>query len=192
MSDFSRDDLENILKKLISKRSVEVNKIKGSMDNTQDLTSFLSDCQKKILHLERAIQHYQQFLREWTLYSTGERVEDDEPAKRTTWTIHNDIITIAIRRPNSKYATTIRFPALLAREILTFIFSFIEENKVIKRSDILGEFEKEIIQQTTYNSNSSGQVIYALILVLLKEGVLQASKNNKREYILKEKKEIFL
>ncbi|WP_350345067.1 hypothetical protein PRVXT_001522 [Proteinivorax tanatarense] len=191
MKDFNKEDLEDILKQLVSMRTIEVNKIKGNMDNTNDLTSFLSDCQKKILHLERAIQHYHQFLREWMLYSTGEKVEDDEPSKRTSWTIHNNIITIAIRRPNSKYATTIRFPVSLAREIVNFIFEFVDENKVIKRSDILKKFEREIIEQTTYNSNSSGQVVYALILVLLKEDVLKASKNNKREYVLKERKMLF-
>jgi hypothetical protein len=175
--------LNDILIELNTIKMVEVKKIKGAVENTDDLSSFLSDCQKKILYLDRAIQYFQGFLEAWKSYNDGNKVENDDPVQRTSWVVHNDIITIAIRRPNSKYATTIRFSKELGKEMLDFILDFIDKRGFIKRSDILAEFEKKIIETTSYNSTSAGQVVYAMILVLLKEGVIMCSEHNKREYV---------
>ncbi|QNO16534.1 hypothetical protein HYG86_18020 [Alkalicella caledoniensis] len=183
MSVISNDNLQGILRELNNIKSAEVKNIKGAVENTTDLSTFLSDCQKKILYLDRAIQYYQGFLDAWKAYSSGEKVEDDDPIQRTTWVVHESIVTIAIRRPSSKYATTIRFSQELGQEMVDFILNFIDEKGFVRRSDILSRFEDKIIETTSYNSTSAGQVVYALTLLLLKEGVLSWSEHNKREYV---------
>ena len=179
----NNENLLGILKELNNIKSAEVKSIKGAVENTNDLSTFLSDCQKKILYLDRAIQYYQGFLDAWKAYSSGEKVEEDDPIQRTTWVVHDGIITIAIRRPSSKYATTIRFSKVLGQEMVDFILSFIDDKGFVRRSDILSRFETMIIENTSYNSTSAGQVVYALTLLLLKEGVLSWSEHNKREYV---------
>lgn len=183
MSNLENNKLDDILTELNKIKTMEVKNIKGAVEDANDLSSFLSDCQKKILYLDRAIQYFQGFLDAWKSYSSGERIEDDDPIQRTTWVVHDGIVTIAIRRPSSKYATTIRFSKELAEEMVDFILNFIDRNNFIRRSDILSCFEEKIIENTSYNSTSAGQVVYALTLVLLKEGILVSSEHNKREYV---------
>jgi hypothetical protein len=175
--------LVEILIELNNIKAVEIKKIKGSVEVADDLSSFLSDCQKKILYLDRAIQYYQGFLESWKAFIKGEKYETDDPISRTAWVVHNDIITIAIKRPHSKYATTIRLSIELAKEIIDFTLNYIDKNGFVRRSDILNQFEEKITEKTSYNRSSVGQVIYAILLVLLKEGVIVSSENNKREYV---------
>lgn len=183
MNNLENNKLQDVLIELNNIKSMEVKNIKGAVENANDLSSFLSDCQKKILYLDRAIQYYQGFLDAWKSYSNGERIEEDDPIQRTTWVVHDGIVTIAIRRPSSKYATTIRFSKELGQEMVDFILKFIDDKSFVRRSDILSSFEDKIIENTSYNSTSAGQVVYALTLVLLKEGVLSSSEHNKREYV---------
>ncbi|SET04736.1 hypothetical protein [Anaerobranca gottschalkii] len=183
MSNLDTGKLVEILIELNNIKAVEIKKIKGSVEVADDLSSFLSDCQKRILYLDRAIQYYQGFLESWKAFLKGEKYETDDPISRTAWVVHNDIITIAIKRPNSKYATTIRLSIELAKEIIDFTLNYIDKNGFVRRSDILNQFEEKIIETTSYNRTSVGQVIYAILLVLLKEGVIVSSENNKREYV---------
>ncbi len=183
LSILTSDNLQGILRELNNIKSLEIKNIKGAVESTDDLSSFLSDCQKKILYLDRAIQYYQGFLDAWKAFSSGDNVEDDDPIQRTTWVVHDGIVTIAIRRPSSKYATTIRFSKELGQEMVDFILEFIDDKGFVRRSDILSRFEEKIINTTSYNSTSAGQVVYALTLLLLKEKVLASSEHNKREYV---------
>ncbi|OPJ62565.1 hypothetical protein [Clostridium oryzae] len=188
------DGFNNLESKIMQEYIPEISK-KGQIDeigNTTDFLKRIEDNRNSVLKVQK---NYIELL-SMNNYIEEEAYEEEndkdilDVADRTAWSKENGNIRITTTRPDNSSSYPNIIPVAIFTEIVkTISDQFTRYNKeFIKTSTISSLMNDKIIKETNYKK-SPNILVYSVIKVLIKEGILENKQDFKRMYVLNKKPE---